>query len=131
MSKLKTILGWTGVVVLGLVTAVLEDIMYLGVLVEYMPVSIDLTGDLFWIFTVPLAQLMALAITGTAAWFLGIWQMSRLITFWLSWTVVRAAMLTLFNNPVEDVAVYLVWIALWCLLIGLFAHFRGRSGADG
>ena len=43
--------------------------MFLNILVPYMPPSWDLTGNLYFTFTVPLAQLMAVGITGTLAWF--------------------------------------------------------------
>ena len=124
MNKVKVVLSWAGIVILAIATAVLEDIMYLGVIVNYMPPSVDLTGDLFWVFTVPLAQFMALAITGTAAWFLGLSQLPRLLTFWTCWSLARAVMLNTFNNPVQDIAIYLVWIIFWCVLIGLLAHLR-------
>ena len=130
MSKVLSVLSWIGIIVLGLASGILEDLMFLNFLVEYMPPSVDLTGDLYWVFTVPLAQLMALAVTGTIAWFLfGLRQLPRLITFWACWTVARAAFLTRLNNPPEDVLVPLLWIALWCSLIGLLAHYlRNRSG---
>ncbi len=127
MSKWRNVLSWTGIVVLGLVSGVLEDILFITVLVPYLPVSWDLTGDLFWVFTVPLAQLMALAITGTAAWFLGLRQPARLLTFWACWTVARATFLTLINNPPADVLIYLLWIALWCGLIGLWVRFSRKD----
>ena len=44
--------------------------MFIKVLVEYLPPSWDLTGDLFFIFTVPLAQLLTFAVTGSLAWYL-------------------------------------------------------------
>jgi hypothetical protein len=113
--------------VLGLVNGVLEDILFISILVPYMPPSWDLTGNLFFTFTVPLAQLMALSITGTLAWFLlGLRNTPRLITFWACWSVARATFLTRINNPVEDVLIYLLWIAAWCALIGLMAHFVGN-----
>ena len=128
MDKLRNILGWAGIVVLGLVNGVLEDLLFISILVPYMPPSWDLTGNLFFTFTVPLAQLMALAITGTLAWFfLGLRQTPRLITFWACWSLARATFLTQINNPVEDVLIYLSWIALWCVLIGLLARFAGRD----
>ncbi len=72
MSRLLQFLSWVGIVILGIAHGILEDLMFIRVLVEYMPPSWDLTGDLFFIFTVPLSQLMVLAITGTLAWlFLG------------------------------------------------------------
>ncbi len=123
MSKVRNVLGWVGIVVLGLINGILEDILFLQILVPYMPVSWDLTGDLFFTFTVPLAQLMALCITGTLAWFfLDLRQTPRLITFWACWSVARATFLTLINNPVQDVLIYLLWIAVWCVLIGLLAR---------
>ncbi|MEO0982795.1 MAG: hypothetical protein AAFX03_09115, partial [Pseudomonadota bacterium] len=69
MSTFLNILAWAGIVLLGLINGVLEDLIFVTVLVPNIPHSWDLTGDLFWVFTVPLAQLMALAITGTLAWF--------------------------------------------------------------
>ena len=69
MSKLRSNLGWLGLVFLGLVNGILEDLMFITIMVPYTPMSVDLTGELFWIVTVPVAQLMALAITGTLAWF--------------------------------------------------------------
>ena len=126
MSKLRNILSWAGIVVLGLINGVLEDILFLNILVPYMPPSWDLTGNLFFTFTVPLAQLMALSITGTLAWFfLRLRETPRLVTFWACWSVARATFLTLINNPVEDVLIYLSWIALWCALIWLLARFVG------
>ena len=56
------VLGWAGIVLLGLITGILEDVMFVFVLLPQMPPSVDLTGNLFWVFTVPLAQLMALAV---------------------------------------------------------------------
>ena len=123
MSKVWTILSWIGIALLGLINGVLEDIMFLQIIVPYMPPSWDLTGDLFFTFTVPLAQLMALCITGTISWFfLGLRQLPRLITFWVCWSVARASFLTMINNPVQDVLIYLAWIAFWCVLIGLLAR---------
>ena len=128
MSTLKSISSWVGIVILGLAHGVLEDLMFLRVLVEYMPPSWDLTGDLFFTFTVPLAQLMVLAITGTFAWFvLGLWQLPKLITFWVCWTVARALFLFQIHNPVEDVVTYLAWIALWCFLIALLGRSRRQA----
>ena len=126
MGNLKNILGWAGIVLLGLVNGVLEDILFVTVLVPNLPMSWDLTGDMFFIFTVPLAQLLALLVTGTLAWFfLGLRQAPRLITFWACWSLARAAFLTLANNPIQDVLIYLLWIAIWCALIGLLAHLLG------
>ncbi len=129
MSKLRHVLSWAGIVVVGLVNGVLEDILFLKILVPHMPPSWDLTGNLFFTFTVPLAQLMALCITGTLAWFLlGLRETPRLLTFWACWSVARATFLTRINNPVEDVAIYLLWIALWCGLLWLLARFpAGRE----
>ncbi|MEQ8861531.1 MAG: hypothetical protein RIC56_23045 [Pseudomonadales bacterium] len=125
MSKVRNVLGWAGIVVLGLATGVLEDIIFITLMVPYFPPSWDLTGDLFWVFTVPLAQALTLAVTGTLAWFLGLRQPARLTTFWACWTVSRATLLTLINNPLGDVLVYLLWIALWCALIGVLARLLG------
>ena len=47
MSKVKTILSWVGIVILGLAHGVLEDLMYIQVVMEYAPPSWDLTGNLF------------------------------------------------------------------------------------
>jgi hypothetical protein len=98
-------------------------------MVPYFPPGWDLTGDLFWVFTVPVAQAMALTVTGTLAWFLGLRQPARLITFWACWTVSRATFLTLINNPLGDVLVYLLWIAVWCALIGVLARLRISAGS--
>ena len=126
MGKLRTVAGWAGIVLLGLISGILEDVMFVAVLVPNLPVSWDLTGDMFWVFTVPLAQLMALAVTGTLAWFLcGLRQPAKLITFWACWSVARATFLTQINNPLEDVLAYLLWIALWCVLIGALARYTG------
>ena len=123
MGQLKNILSWAGIVVLGLINGVLEDVMFMAILVPYMPPSLDLTGDLFFTFTVPLAQLMALAITGTLAWFfLHLRQPARLLTFWVCWSVARTAFLTSIHNPIEDIVVYLLWITLWCVGIWLLAR---------
>ncbi len=130
MGKFLNILSWLGIVVLGLANGVLEDILFISILVPYMPASWDLTGDLFWVFTVPLAQLMALAVTGTLGWFfLGLRQPARLITFWACWSAARATFLTMLNNPPADVLVYLLWIALWCGLIGLLTRFLATGKA--
>lgn len=126
MSKRRNILGWAGIVVLGLINGLLEDLLFIGILVPYLPASWDLTGNIFFIFTVPLAQLMALAITGTLTWFfLGLRETSRLVTFWACWSMSRTGILTLFNNPTQDVLIYLLWIALWCVLIWLLVRYLG------
>jgi len=131
VSKVRSVLSWTGIVVLGLANGVLEDIMFVTLMVPYFPPGWDLTGDLFWVFTVPMAQALALAVTGTLAWFLGLLQPARLITFWACWTVSRATFLTLINNPLGDVLVYLLWIAVWCALIGLLSRFlSGKTRAS-
>ena len=127
MSKLRSNLGWLGLVFLGLVNGILEDLMFITIMVPY-PMSVDLTGELFWIVTVPVAQLMALAITGTLAWyFLGLSQLHRLAVFWAVWVTVRAAFLLRVHNPVDDVLIYLGWITLWCVLIGLAGYRRQQS----
>lgn len=124
-----TVLSWIGIVLLGLVNGLLEDLVYLWILGPYLPTSWDILGDLFWVFTVPAAQLLALSVTGTLAWFLGVWRPARLITFWLCWTGSRAQLLTLMKNPFADIVPYLVWIAVWCALIGLLAFLlRWRGG---
>ena len=69
MHDLRNSLMWLGLVFLGLVNGILEDLLFIFVIVPYAPISLDLTGELFWVFTVPLAQLMALGITGTIGWF--------------------------------------------------------------
>ena len=50
MSKYKATLGWVGIVLLGLAHGILEDLMFIRILVEYMPPDWDLTGNLFFIF---------------------------------------------------------------------------------
>lgn len=128
MGNLKSILGWTGIIVLGLAHGVLEDLVFISVLVPNMPPSWDLTGDLFFYFTVPLAQLLTLCISGTLAWFvLGLRQPARLITFWACWSVARTVFLTRLHNPVEDVLIYLLWIAFWCGLIAVLARLSGNT----
>ena len=123
MKDFKVIIGWVGIILLGLAHGILEDLMFIQVLVEYAPVSLDLTGDLFFVFTAPLAQLMTFAITGTLAWhFLKLHQLPRLLTFWLSWIVARATFLSLVQNPISDILIYLAWITLWCFLVGLYAR---------
>jgi hypothetical protein len=123
MKDFKVIIGWVGIILLGLAHGILEDLMFIQVLVEYAPVSLDLTGDLFFVFTAPLAQLMTFAITGTLAWhFLKLHQLPRLLTFWLYWIVARATFLALVQNPISDILIYLAWITLWCFLVGLYAR---------
>ena len=123
MNKLKAVLSWVGLVILGLAHGVLEDLMFIKVLVEYLPVSWDLTGTMFFVFTVPLAQVLTFAITGTLAWFfLGLQQLPKLMTFWACWIAARTAFLTFALNPVADIAIYLAWITLWCILVGFFAR---------
>lgn len=122
MGTVKNILSWTGIVVLGLITAILEDLAFVVVLVPNMPMSWDLTGNMFWLVPVPLAQFLALCVTGTLAWFLGLRRPAKLITFLACWTIARAAFLTLINNPPLDVAIYLLWIAVWCGLIWLLSR---------
>ena len=129
MSKIRKKINWALVILLGLVNGILEDLLFISVLVPNMPASLDLTGDLFWIFTVPLAQIMALTLSGTAAWFLGIKHLPQLITFWACWVLARTTFLSLVNNPIEDIAIYLLWITFWCVLIGL-AGFLKRSKAS-
>ncbi len=127
MGNLKNILSWAGLIFLGLVMGVLEDLLFVTILVPNVPPSWDLTGDLFFTFTVPFAQLIALAITGTIAWFfLGLRQTPRLVTFWLCWCVARATFLAQVFNPVQDIMIYLAWITLWCALIGVAAHFTSK-----
>ena len=123
MKDFKVIIGWVGIILLGLAHGILEDLMFIQVLVEYAPVSLDLTGDLFFVFTAPLAQLMTFAITGPLAWhLLKLHQLPRLLTFWLSWIVARATFLALVQNPISDILIYLAWITLWCFLVGLYAR---------
>ena len=43
MRKFKVILSWVGIIFLGLAHGLLEDIMFIRVLVEYVPASWDLT----------------------------------------------------------------------------------------
>ncbi|MGD8415906.1 MAG: hypothetical protein PVH91_02490 [Pseudomonadales bacterium] len=129
MDNFRKILSWLGIIVLGLANGVLEDILFVSILVPYLPVSWDLTGNLFFTFTVPLAQLLTLSVTGTVAWFfLGLRETPRLVTYWVCWSVARAAFLKQINNPPEDVLIYLLWIALWCVLIGLLARVAGTGG---
>lgn len=127
MSKVRSVLGWAGIAVLGLGTGVLEDIMFVALMVPYFPPNWDLTGNLFWVFTVPVAQALSLAVTGTFSWFLGLRQPARLLTFWACWTASRATFLSLINNPFADVLRYLLWIALWCALIWLLTRFLGTG----
>ncbi|MEM1434331.1 MAG: hypothetical protein AAGG11_09780 [Pseudomonadota bacterium] len=132
MSRLRKVLGWLGIILLGLFNGILEDLVFLNVLVPYMPTSLDLTGDLFWTFTVPLAQLLTLAVTGTLAWFfLSLRQLPRLVTYWACWTGARTFFLNTFNNPAEDILIYVLWIALWCILIGLLDRFTGTARLSG
>jgi hypothetical protein len=119
----KNILGWLGIIGVGLLHGILEDLIFIRVLLPWMPLDWDLTGDLFFIFTVPLAQAIALAITIVPAWFLlGLRRPPRLIAFWASWSIARAAFLTFAKNPVGDILIYLLWIAFWCALIGGLAR---------
>ena len=128
MSKFKVVMSWIGIVILGLAHGILEDLMFIRVIVEYAPTTLDITGDLFFWFTVPLAQLLTFAITGTLAWhFLGLKQLPKLITFWACWIFARSVFLHLLHNPPGDIAIYLAWITLWCVLVGLFARARSRS----
>jgi len=39
----------------------------------------------------------------------------------------RATFLIQINNPLADVLIYLVWIALWCGLIWLLARFAASG----
>lgn len=132
MSRLKAVLSWVGILVLGLAHGILEDLMFIKVLVEYLPPSWDLTGDLFFIFTVPLAQLLTFAVTGSLAWYLlGLSYLPKLITFWACWVIARTTFLVFALNPVGDIAVYLAWISLWCFLVGLVARSRRQpAGAS-
>lgn len=131
MSKPTTIPSWVGIIILGLAHGILEDLVFLRLLVPNIPPSWDLTGDLFFTFTLPLAQIIALAVTGTFAWFvLGIQQWPKLVTFWALWVTARSFFLFQLYNPVADVAIYVLWITLWCALIGLLARFVG-SRSDG
>ncbi len=128
---IKAIFSWVGIVILGLAHGVLEDLMFIRVLVEYTPPSVDLTGDMFFVFTVPLAQLMTFAITGTLAWhWLGLSHLPKLVTFWACWMVARTAFLVFAQNPPADIAIYLSWITLWCFLVGLYARRRTGRGAS-
>ena len=128
MNKREVILSWVGIVVLGLAHGVLEDLMFISVLVEYAPPNLDLTGNVFFVFTVPLAQLMTFAITGTIAWqFLGLKEGPKLVTFWLCWAGARAIFLTLLQNPIGDIMIYLGWITFWCLLVGLYARAQDST----
>ena len=119
MSKIRKRISWSLIILLGLINGILEDLLFISVLVPNLPASLDLTGNLFWVFTVPLAQVMALALSGTAAWFLGIQHMPQLITFWACWVLARTTFLALVKNPLEDIFIYLLWITFWCALIRL------------
>ena len=131
MRNVRSSLMWLGLVFIGLVNGVLEDLLFISILVPYAPMSLDLTGELFWIFTVPLAQLMALSITGTIGWFfLGLDQTPRLVVFWAVWIVARTAFLLQIYNPLGDVAVYLAWLTLWCALIGLAGYRKQRAATN-
>ena len=128
MTKAKVILSWLAIGAAGLINGVLEDIMFFSVLVPAMPMSIDLTGDIFWYVTVPMAQLLALAVTGVFAWFfLGLAQIPRLVTFWSCWVLARVTFLLQVHNPVEDVAIYVLWTTIWCVLIGVLAKIKGSA----
>jgi len=127
MSKTRSIICWVGIIILGLAHGLLEDLLFISILVPYMPPSWDLTGDLFFIFTVPLAQLMAFGISGTIGWFLlDLRHTPRLITFWALWSLARTAFLSAVYNPIQDILIYLSWIALWCVLYGVLAHLVGN-----
>jgi len=131
VRNVRSSLMWLGLVFIGLVNGVLEDLLFISILVPYAPMSLDLTGELFWIFTVPLAQLMALSITGTIGWFfLGLDQTPRLVVFWAVWIVARTAFLLQIYNPLGDVAVYLAWLTLWCALIGLAGYRKQRAATN-
>lgn len=128
MSTFKTILGWVGIVILGLAHGVLEDLMFIRVMVEFFPASWDLTGNMFFFLTVPLAQLMVFAITGPLAWyFLGLGHLPKLVTFWACWIVSRTGFLLAFQNPPGDIAIYLAWITLWCFLVGVYARSKNQG----
>lgn len=128
MKPLNTKASWVVLIILGLAHGLLEDIMYIKVLVEYMPASWDLTGNLFFIFTVPLAQLMTFAITGTLAWhFLGLKHLPKLVTFWACWILARTIFLAAIYNPVTDILIYLSWITLWCILLALYIRLSKSS----
>ena len=129
MNKLGMVLSWLGLVVLGLLNGILPDLLFIYVMVPYLPISLDLTGDLFWVFTVPLAELLALALTGSLARrLLGLEQLPRLIVFWASWVGARTVILHQCNNPVDDSMGYVAWVTLWCLSVGLLA--RARASAE-
>jgi len=130
VRNVRSNLMWLGLVFIGLVNGVLEDVLFISIIVPYAPMSLDLTGELFWIFTVPLAQLMALSITGTIGWFfLGLDQTPRIVVFWAVWIVARTTFLLQIHNPLDDVAVYLAWLTLWCGLIGLAGYRKQRVAA--
>ena len=125
MAKLKQILSWFAVIAIGLINGVLEDIMFFSVLVPNMPMSLDLTGDMFWYVTVPMAQLLALGVTGVIGWFfLDLAKVPRLITFWACWVVARTIFLLQVYNPVGDVLIYVLWATFWCVLIGVMVKLR-------
>lgn len=130
MGKVAHALGWFGIIAAGLINGVLEDMLFISILVPYMPPSLDLTGELFWIFTVPLAQLLALAITGSVAWFfLNLRRLPRLMVFWFAWLTARVTFLSLLNNPLEDIFIYAFWLTFWCALIGIAVVVKGRNQA--
>ena len=132
VAKLKGAISWAGIVILGLAHGVLEDLMFIKVLVEYLPPSWDLTGDLFFIFTVPLAQLLTFAVTGPLAWFLlGLNHLPKLITFWACWIICSHSVSCICAQPCRRYRIYLAWISLWCFLVGLVARSRRQpAGAS-
>ena len=130
MRSVLNVLSWAGIVFLGLLNGVLEDLMFMFVMVPNFPMSWDLTGDLFWIFTVPVSQLMALAVTGTAAWFLGLRHPARLLTFWAVWSLARITFLNFAHNPFWDIVLILAWIAFWCALIGVLSRILSSGRAQ-
>ena len=131
MTKAKVILSWLAIAAAGLINGVLEDIIFFSVIVPSVPMSVDLTGDMFWFVTVPMAQLLALAVTGGFAWcFLGLAQIPRLVTFWFCWILARIIFLLQVHNPIEDVAIYVLWATFWCILIGVFAKIKGPAAGQ-
>ena len=90
--------------------------------------SLSLFGFVLVAWPMYLAQLMAFAVTGTIGWFLlDLRHTPRLITFWLCWSVARTAFLLAVYNPIQDILIYLLWIAFWCALYGLLARVAGKG----
>ena len=129
MSKFKVTRSWIGVVFLGLAHGILEDLMFIRILVEYTPADWDITGDLFFIFTVPLAQLMTFAITGTLAWhFLGTLAITE-ADYFLGLLGHRASNIPIVAITTRSKTLQSIWPGspLWCVLVGLYARAKHTS----